>query len=123
RRLLIVLLLAVAGRSVTATAQGASESPAERSRRLQKALLARHRLEFTERDVQLSSPRLRVHIIEVGRGEPLLLIHGGNGVGAQWLPLIARLSARRLIVPDRPGCGLSDGFLYDGIDMRDHGAR
>jgi pimeloyl-ACP methyl ester carboxylesterase len=27
-----------------------------------------------------------------------------------------------MIVPDRPGCGLTDGFLYDGVDMRAHGA-
>ena len=33
-----------------------------------------------------------------------------------------RLSRRRLIVPDRPGCGLTDGFLYDNVDVRAHGA-
>ena len=46
----------------------------------------------------------------------------GNGTGAQWLALMTRLSDQRLIVPDRPGCGLTDGFLYDGVDMRTHGA-
>lgn len=79
-------------------------------------------MDYTERDVDVASLNLRAHVIEVGRGEPLLMIHGGNGVGAHWLPLMTRLSGRRLIVPDRPGCGLTDGFLYDGIDMRVHGA-
>ena len=95
---------------------------AERSRRLQTAALKNRRLDFSERDVNVASLRLRAHIIEAGRGEPLLLVHGGNGVGAHWIPLMERLVGWRMIVPDRPGCGLTDGFLYDGVDMRAHGA-
>ena len=92
----------------------------ERYRRLQAAALKSRRLDYTERDVEIAALRLRAHVVEVGRGEPLLLIHGGGAAGASWLPLMTRLSGRRLIVPDRPGCGLSDGFLYDGVDMRAH---
>jgi len=33
-----------------------------------------------------------------------------------------RVVGWRMIVPDRPGCGLTDSFLYDGVDMRAHGA-
>jgi pimeloyl-ACP methyl ester carboxylesterase len=94
----------------------------ERYKRLQSSLFASRRLDFTERDVQIPSLSLSAHIVEIGAGEPLLLIHGGNGVGAQWLPLVTRLPGRRLIVPDRPGCGLTDSFLYDGVDLRSHGA-
>jgi pimeloyl-ACP methyl ester carboxylesterase len=103
-------------------AQGTIDPAAERYRRLQTALLSSRKLDYTERDVDVAPLRLRAHVIEAGRGEPLLLIHGGNGVGAHWLPLMTRLGGWRMIVPDRPGCGLTDGFLYDGVDMRAHGA-
>ncbi|HEY2743686.1 MAG TPA: alpha/beta hydrolase [Polyangia bacterium] len=32
-----------------------------------------------------------------------------------------KAGGRRLIAIDRPGCGLSDGFDYDGVDLRHHG--
>ena len=43
-----------------------------------------------------------------GKGEPVLLIHGLGGSGADWVLQIPALEKRfRLIVPDLPGCGLS----------------
>jgi pimeloyl-ACP methyl ester carboxylesterase len=105
-----------------AAAQAPLDSATERYRRLQAAALKNRRLDYSERDVNIASLGLRAHVIEAGRGEPLLLVHGGNGVGAHWIPLMARLVGWRMIVPDRPGCGLTDRFLYDGVDMRAHGA-
>ena len=123
RALLQTILLA----SVTASvgdveAQSGEEPAVERYARLQRSLLASRGLAIFERDLRLSSMSLNVHVVEAGRGAPVLLIHGGNGVGAQWLPLMTRLAGRRLIVPDRLGCGLTDTFLYDGVDLRAHGA-
>ena len=44
-----------------------------------------------------------------GRGEPLVLIHGGHGSWLHWVRNIERLSHhRRLLVPDLPGFGDSD---------------
>jgi pimeloyl-ACP methyl ester carboxylesterase len=108
------------GCATEAAAQTTVHPAVERYRRLQAALLKSRRLDFTERDVHIASLGLRAHVVEVGRGEPLLLLHGGGGVGAHWVPLMTRLSGRHLIVPDRPGCGLSDGFVYDGVDPRTH---
>jgi pimeloyl-ACP methyl ester carboxylesterase len=111
----------VVGYATRAAAQ-ATLDPVERYRRLQAAALKNRRLDYSERDVNVSSLGLRAHVIETGSGDPLLLLHGGNGVGAHWIPLMTRLAGWRMIVPDRPGCGLTDGFLYDGVDMRVHGA-
>ena len=117
------LYLSVAAACARETAvQGTIDPALERYRRLQTAALKSRKLDYTERDVDVAPLRLRAHVIEAGRGEPLLLIHGGNGVGAHWVPLMTRLGGWRMIVPDRPGCGLTDGFLYDGVDMRAHGA-
>jgi pimeloyl-ACP methyl ester carboxylesterase len=103
-------------------AQPTLDPALERYRRLQTAALKNRRLDYSERDVNVTSLGLRAHVIEAGSGQPLLLVHGGNGVGAHWIPLMERLVGWRMIVPDRPGCGLTDGFLYDGVDMRAHGA-
>jgi pimeloyl-ACP methyl ester carboxylesterase len=116
-----ILYAGVAARSATEAAAQTTVHPAiERYRRLQAAVLKSRGLDYTERDVHIASLGLRAHVIEVGRGEPLLLLHGGGHVGANWVPLMTRVPGKRLIVPDRPGCGLSDGFLYDGVDMRAH---
>jgi pimeloyl-ACP methyl ester carboxylesterase len=44
-----------------------------------------------------------------GRGEPLVLVHGGHGSWLHWVRNIEALSlGRRLLVPDLPGFGDSD---------------
>jgi pimeloyl-ACP methyl ester carboxylesterase len=79
-------------------------------------------LHVAPRFVEISEPRLRVRVNELGAGDPVLFIHGGNSVGASWLPLLAPLAAdHRCIVPDRPGCGLTSQFNYRGVDLRRHG--
>ena len=59
--------------------------------------------------------------MEAGRGDPVLLIHGGGGLAANWAPLLGRLQSHlRLIAPDRPGCGLSDKVDYRSVAFREH---
>ncbi|HEX9370218.1 MAG TPA: hypothetical protein VF897_04400 [Roseiflexaceae bacterium] len=70
------------------------------------------------RYVQLQTPPLRVHILDAGQGDPVVLIHGGNGVAVQLAPLLAALqSTFHLFAPDRPGCGLTDKLDYRGIPL------
>lgn len=115
-----MLYVSVATAPAMAQTPGDSDRALERYRQLQAAALRRRQLDYTERYVDIASLRLRAHVVTVGGEQPLLMIHGGGGIGAHWLPLVTRLPDKRLIVPDRPGCGLTDGFLYDGVDMRRH---
>jgi pimeloyl-ACP methyl ester carboxylesterase len=105
-----------------------SESPAvrtgaaDRFRQLQEAALAEAGVATTSRFIDVRTPPLRVQLLEAGAGEPVLLLHGGNSVAAGWAPLLPRLAPRyRLLMPDRPGCGLTTPFDYRGIDLRAHG--
>jgi pimeloyl-ACP methyl ester carboxylesterase len=51
---------------------------------------------------------LSIHYLERGRGEPLLLIHGLGGSGADWAFQVAALEHRfHIIIPDLPGSGHS----------------
>ena len=51
---------------------------------------------------------ISLHYLVRGQGEPLLLIHGLGGTGADWAFQVAALEKRfRVIVPDLPGSGHS----------------
>lgn len=81
--------------------------------RLQGQLLKRAGAEVTSRYVDLPQAGARVHLLEAGTGDPVVILHGGAGVGAEHIPLLAHLSRRfRVVLPDRPGHGLSGDFDY-----------
>jgi pimeloyl-ACP methyl ester carboxylesterase len=77
-------------------------------------------LEAASRFLELRDPRMRARVLETGGGTPVILVHGGGGVGATFAPLMARMSGARMVVVDRPGFGMSDGFDYRGVDLRRH---
>jgi pimeloyl-ACP methyl ester carboxylesterase len=89
-----------------------SDPYAQAYRRLQGRLLERSGADVRSRFVKV--PRIgRVHVLEAGAGAPVLILHGGAGVGAEHIPLLAGLSKRfRVVLPDRPGHGLSADFDY-----------
>lgn len=63
----------------------------------------------------------RIHYLEAGPedGEPVLLLHGLSATAATWIPIFPALADDyRLIVPDRPGRGLSSKPSYHGRDLR-----
>lgn len=99
----------------------AHEAAGERFRRLQDAALAETGVATTSRFTDVRTPRLRLHLLEAGAGDPLLMIPG-NAVAAGWAPLLPRLAPRfHLLMPDRPGWGLTTRFNYRGVNLRSHG--
>ncbi len=93
----------------------------ERFRQLQDALLASNGVPAISSFLDVQPPLLKVHVIEAGRGSPVLFVHGGNSVAVSWTPLLARLHTRfHLFAPDRPGCGLTTKFNYLGVPLRPH---
>jgi pimeloyl-ACP methyl ester carboxylesterase len=51
----------------------------------------------------------KMHYLEAGRGEPVILLHGSGGEGARWMPQIKGLSSDfRVIAIDHIGFGQSD---------------
>jgi len=56
----------------------------------------------------------------IGRGEgpcPTMLVHGGLSQASEWSLLAGRL-AGHVLIPDRPGCGLSYPIDYREADYR-----
>lgn len=90
---------------------------------LQDQLLDFFGVRAESRFVEIASPRMRVHVLEAGAGDPIVVFHGGDGEGVDWAPLMAELQDDvRLIAVDRPGFGLSDRFDYRSVDLRAHAA-
>jgi pimeloyl-ACP methyl ester carboxylesterase len=91
--------------------------------RLEARLYDEYRLERRVTWLDVRAPRpLRIRVVETGpaSGVPAVFVHGGGAFGATFAPLLAKLNGIRAIVPDRPGCGLSDGVGLERIDLRRH---
>ncbi|MDX1547233.1 MAG: alpha/beta hydrolase [Rhodothermales bacterium] len=61
-----------------------------------------------EHYLTLATAGLRVRVLEHGAGPALLFLHGGPNAASTWAPLVGHLSGFRCLMPDRPGCGLSE---------------
>lgn len=90
----------------------------ERYRQAERALWSYYGVTPRERFLDLAKPAVRVRVQEVGKGSPLLFIHGGPNAGSTWAPLAARLGDFRCILLDRPGSGLSETFDYHVPSLR-----
>src|SRR5437867_6526557 len=86
----------------------------------ERALLASYHLDPRARFLDLAEPGVRVRVLSVGEGPGVLLLHGGGGTPATWAPLMAATSGVTLHAVDRPGCGVSEAFDYQGVDLRRH---
>jgi pimeloyl-ACP methyl ester carboxylesterase len=92
-----------------------------RYRRAQQRLLVKYGVRARSRFIRLRKPALRAYVLVAGRGEPLVLIHGGAAMAVQFAPLLGGLQGSfRCFAPDRPGCGLTDKIDYVGVPFRQH---
>jgi pimeloyl-ACP methyl ester carboxylesterase len=83
-----------------------------RYREAERVLWSEYGLQPLEYFVEVGSPRVRIRVVEVGSGPPLLFAHGTAGSGPAFAPLIRELSNYRCIIFDRPGFALSQPVRY-----------
>lgn len=63
----------------------------------------------------------RMHYLDVGKGEPLVMVHGNPTWSFYWRTLVQGLSDRyRCVVPDHVGAGLSDKPQDWTYRLQDH---
>jgi 2-hydroxy-6-oxonona-2,4-dienedioate hydrolase len=84
----------------------------------ERRLFEHYQLGYSVRDVDLPTLRAKVRVLDVGAGEPVLLVPGGSGDAWQFAPLMAELTGRRMIAINRPGGGLSDAVDHRKVDLR-----
>jgi pimeloyl-ACP methyl ester carboxylesterase len=105
-------------RLLARTAARPSDARLERYRRAEQELWRHYSLEPTERFVELDSPSVRLRVVEVGSGEPILFVHGTGGIGPYWAPLVRELGGFRCLMLDRPGWGFSSPIDYAKYEYR-----
>lgn len=84
-------------------------------------LLARHDVDARSRFADVDGPIGSVHYLDTGGGDgrpPVVCLHGAGTPGTDWVPLLPALGDRRVIVPERPGHGLTPPVDYAGSDLR-----
>lgn len=88
---------------------------------MQRRLLDYYGVRATSRYLKLERPPIRAHVLEAGQGEPVVIVHGGDGEAVNWAPLMEVLQDRlQMYAVDRPGFGLTDGFDYRDVAIRPH---
>ena len=66
-----------------------------------------------------------VRVVDAGRGEPTLCIHGSPNAAATWAQLAAAMPGRRFLMLERPGSGLSGPVTWENhrrqtVDLMTH---
>ena len=96
----------------TVTSAPPAVAAAERYRAAERKLWDHYGLRPTERFVELRSPAVRLRVVEVGSGSPVLFVPGTGGTGPYWGALVRELPGCRCLMLDRPGWGLSSPIDY-----------
>ena len=96
----------------------AAHSRVQRYRQAEQAMWKHYGMEPTERFVDVDSPRVRLRVVEVGSGDPVVFVGGTGGTGPYWAPLIRELPDFRCLLLDRPGWGLSSAIDYSKYEYR-----
>ncbi|MDQ5851438.1 MAG: alpha/beta hydrolase [Chloroflexota bacterium] len=84
----------------------------------ERRLFAHFGLQYRTHYVDLKEPAMRVRVLEVGSGKPLLMVAGGSGDAWMLAALMAHLKGYHLIAVNRPGAGMSDGIDHQDVDLR-----
>jgi pimeloyl-ACP methyl ester carboxylesterase len=80
-------------------------------------------LQPQESFVDLASAGVRLRVLIVGAGPPLVMLHGVSLAAAVWAPWLADFAGYRAILVELPGHGLSGPVAYRPGAVRDHTLR
>ncbi len=89
------------------------------ARNAENALFKHYNLEVKEHFVVLPESNFRVRVLEIGEGEPLVIVPGNTGDAFVLASLIAELKGRKIFAINRPGGGLSEGMDHNSVNIRE----
>src|SRR5664279_1892739 len=76
-------------------------------------------IDAKEHDVTLTDPQIKVRVLEIGDGEPLVIVPGNTGDAFVLASLMTELKGRRIYAINRPGGGLSEGMDHTTVNIRE----
>jgi len=89
------------------------------ARNAEKALFNHYGIEAKEHYIILPGQHIKVRVLEIGDGEPLVIVPGNTGDAFVLASLMAELKGRRIFAINRPGGGLSEGIDHTTIKIRE----
>jgi 2-hydroxy-6-oxonona-2,4-dienedioate hydrolase len=89
------------------------------ARNAEKALFRYYGIEAKEVYITLPVQQIKIRVLEIGDGEPLVVVPGNTGDAFVLASLIAELKGRRIIAINRPGGGLSEGMDHRTVIIRE----
>lgn len=90
-----------------------------RMRATEQRIAEANGLALTERWIDVTSPSVRVRVLEAGEGDPVLFVNGISAPGIGLAPLAGRLPGHRHLLVDLPGHGLSPPYSWEGPPVRE----
>src|SRR5271170_1040790 len=89
------------------------------ARNAEKALFSHYGIEAKEHYVTLTDQQIKVRVLEIGDGAPLVIVPGNTGDAFVLASLMTELKGRRIYAINRPGGGLSEGMDHTTVDIRE----
>lgn len=89
------------------------------ARTAEQALFDYYGLRPKEHVVVLPEQRLKMRVLEIGNGDPLVIVPGNTGDAFVLASLMAQLSGKRIFAINRPGGGLSEGMDHRTVNIRE----
>jgi 2-hydroxy-6-oxonona-2,4-dienedioate hydrolase len=89
------------------------------ARNAERELFGFYGLDAKEHYVFLPEQGIKIRVLEMGSGEPLVIVPGNTGDAFPLASLLAELKGRHIIAINRPGGGLSEGMDHYTVDIRE----
>jgi 2-hydroxy-6-oxonona-2,4-dienedioate hydrolase len=89
------------------------------ARSAEKQLFSHYGIEEKEHYITLPEQQIKVRVLEIGDGEPLVIIPGNTGDAFVLASLMAELKGRRIFAINRPGGGLSEGMDHRTVNINE----
>lgn len=89
------------------------------ARNAEKALFDLYGIKAKEHYITLPEKQIKVRVLEIGEGEPLVIVPGNTGDSFVLASLIAQFKDRRVFAINRPGGGLSEGMDHNSVNIRE----
>jgi pimeloyl-ACP methyl ester carboxylesterase len=91
-----------------------------RIREAETRVFARYGLRPEESFLDLAAARVRLRVLSVGTGQPLVMLHGVTLAAAVWASWLAEFAGYRALLVELPGHGLSGPVAYRPGAVREH---
>src|SRR5690349_4639047 len=87
------------------------------ARKAEQALFAYYGLQAKEHVITLPEQQIKIRVLEIGTGDPLVIVPGNTGDSFALASLMSQLKGKCIFAINRPGGGLSEGMDHTTVNI------